>query len=149
MGTHCGASPHALHRECLRPVWLQEHPRRWLLGARHRAKPGCISSYSGPSASHVEQSPHPCSPRRQEHRGVWKVTVSKQLQKAKGNYGKSYSFRLGRKENIKQAKPLGNCCHSLQIITFFKAEREGKPRDSSSAGASQHTSVWNLPTLHC
>lgn len=102
--------------------------------ARHRARPGCISSHLCLSASHVEQSPHPCSPRKQDHREVWKVTVSKQLQKAKGSYGKSYSFRLGRKENIKQAKPLGNCCHSLQNIILFKAGREANPGTTAVLG---------------
>lgn len=42
-----------------------------------------------------------------------KQTARESERKLEGSYGKSYSFRPGRKENIKQAKPLGNCCHSL------------------------------------
>lgn len=42
-----------------------------------------------------------------------KQTAGECKKKLEGSYGKGYSFHPERKENIKQAKPLENCCHSL------------------------------------
>lgn len=78
--------------------------------------PGCSSSHLRLLASSAELQLHPLPPRRPVSRGLGsnsKQTARESERKLEGIYGKSYSFRLGRKEKIKQAKP---CNWKLQLL---------------------------------
>lgn len=88
------------------------------MGTLWLSLPGCSSSHLGLSASYAELQLHPLPPQRPASRGLGsnsKQTAHESERKLEGIYGKSYSFRLGRKEKIKQARP---CNWKLQLLPF-------------------------------
>lgn len=72
------------HKELVPRYWPHTLPP-WESGAPWLLPSGCISSHLPPSASYTVPSLHPLPAQRPEYRGVWEVTVSKQLEKAKGS----------------------------------------------------------------
>lgn len=99
MKPHCDTIPQAFPRERPRQVrcrglgeGTRSHGTRSpspgsLLAQGGLARlPGWNRSHLCLSASQAEHKPHPLSSPRQEYQGLWKVTVSKQLEKAKGSW---------------------------------------------------------------